>query len=292
MSFTYAFNWEYFPLFGSKAITKPNAISGNFTVNIFPYWFKQVTLEWFVSSDWGDCRFNIYKSELEDGNFKILNHVPFASNVNFFKDTTSQAYSKINRDWYIIEALHPSGKRIQSKPITWGNKRTSSLADLRSQEIQRREWLLLQKFVGVDTVMFRRKSYGKRCPNCWHPQLEKIIKDHCEVCMGTGFDGGYFEGVSTLIQYDATPNQFSLEYFGKFETNEVSAWTIAFPEVAPRDLIFRATTKSLFSIDAIRGTELQSVVVRQMMKLTELNKSSPEYQLMVKDGLIPVAYQN
>jgi hypothetical protein len=291
MSFAYEYTWDYFPLFGKKQLTQPNAVSGNFTITTFPFWYKQITLEWAIPTDWGSCRFNVYKAQTEDGEYSLLNPTQLDPSINFFKDKADTSYSKIFRSWYKVEAVLSSGKRIQSLPVTWGNKRTSSLADLRSQEVQRREWLLLRKFVGVESYLFRRKTYGQRCTNCWHPQLEKIVKDDCSVCMGSSFEGGYFKGVSTLLQYEPVPGKLSLEYFGKYEPGETSAWTIAFPEIRPRDLVYKPSTGALYMIQDWADTELQTVTVRQILKLIELPKFSPEFKLISRDGLIPTAYQ-
>lgn len=291
MSFTYEYKWSYYPIVTQRDITPSDSVSGNFTITIYPYWFKQITLEWRVPSDWGSCHFNVYKAETESGPFKRLNPTPLTPGTNFFKDSLTQDYSKVQRGWYVLEAVLASGKKIQSKSITWENKRYPWV-ELRAQEIQRREWLLLTKFVGVDSYMLRRKTYGQRCSNCWNFELEKITKDKCTVCMGTSFEGGYFEAVRTRIQYDPNPDDVRLTYFGKWEDNQLFAWTIAFPEVHAQDLIYRPSDGAIFEVANRKATELQTVAVRQLLQLTMLDKESPEYNIVVKYDLIPEPYQS
>lgn len=290
MSFNYEFTWDYFPLFVASGITAGNTVSGNFAVKVYPYWFKQITLEWVIPTDWGGCRFNVYKAQTEDGTYTKLNQALIDVGTNFFKDKTTEDYSKINKGWYIIEAVLSSGKRIQSDPITWGNERTSWV-EIRAQEIQRREWLLLNKFVGMEVYVFRRRTYGQRCTNCWNYDLQKVTKDKCTVCMGTSFEGGYFPAIKTLIQFEPNPNEVQLTYFGKWEINEMYAWTIAFPHVKQRDLIYRATDGALFEISDRKNTELQGSTVRQLLKVTQLDKDSPEYHTVIVNKLIPEDYQ-
>jgi hypothetical protein len=290
MTFGYAFTWDYFPLFVQSTITAADTVSRNFAVTIYPYWYKQTTLEWVIPSDWGNCRFNIYRAQTEDGEFVKLNQAPIDSGVNFFKDTTTQDFSKINRSWYIVEAMLPSGKRIQSEPQTWGNLRLPWV-ELRAQEIQRREWLLLNKFTGLESFVFRRRTYGKRCTNCWSFELEKCTIDKCLVCMGTSYEGGYFPPMKTLLQYDPDPKQKVMGYFGKWEVNETFAWTIALPELRQRDLVYRQTDGALYEISERKETTLQSVTVRQLLKVTELDKESPEFQVVIANNLIPLIYQ-
>lgn len=290
MSFSYEYKWDYYPLFVARDITSSDSISGNLTIKLYPYWFKQITLEWKIPGDWGASTFNVYHAQTEVGPFKKLNATPLGTSTNFFKDLTTQDYSKFHRGWYIVEATLPSGKRVQSKPATWEQSR-KPWVELRAQEIQRREYLLLRKFTGIDSYIIRRKTYGARCKNCWNFDLEKIVKDKCTNCYGTSFDGGYFPSVNTLVMYDTNPNDIQLTYFGKWEQNETLAWTIAFPEARARDLIYRAADGALFEISDWKNTELQTVTVRQIFKIVQLDKESSEYQAILDNNIIPAQYQ-
>ena len=290
MFFNYAIHWDYFPLFGSKVLTDSDSISEDISISIYPYWYKQITIEWSIPSGWGACKFHIYRSEIENGNYIQLTPTALDPSIKFFKDMDAQDVSKFNRSWYIVEALLPNGKRIQSNPSTWGGKRLP-FVEIRAQEIQRREWLLLNKFTGIESYILRRKTYGMRCSNCWNYDLQKVVKDQCAVCMGTSFEGGYFPAIKTLVQYDPNPNDVELTYFGKWESNELMAWTIAFPEMRARDLIYRVPDAALFHITDWANTELQTVTIRQLLKLTQLDKDSPEYHAVLQNKLIPAEYQ-
>jgi hypothetical protein len=288
MSFSYKYTWDYYPLFTFKSLTSSDSISGNISITIYPVWYHQITLEWTIPDDWGACTFNVYKSNYRESGYEQLNETPISA--NYFKDTTTTLDSKFNHDFYIVEAILSTGKRIQSPAKTWENIR-NAFVEIRALEVQRREWILLTKFTGVNSYVFKRKTYGARCPNCWSHDLEKITKDNCTICMGTSFTGGYFEGINTLFQYDPSPNKITLGYFGKFEQNELTAWTIAYPELNARDVVYRVHDSAMFLISDLVATELQTVPVRQIAKLTQLDRQSSEYQLLVDNALIPTLYQ-
>lgn len=290
MFFNYAYHWDYYPLFGTKNLTDPNSVSNDITITVYPYWYKQITLEWNIPAEWGAVSFLVYKSEIENGQYTQLTPTYLDSSTKFYKDTSTQDVSKFNRSWYIVEAALPDGRRVQSQPTTWGGRRLP-FVEIRAQEIQRREWLLLNRFTGVQSYILRRKTYGKRCSNCWNYDLQKVVKDKCPVCMGTSFEGGYFQAIRTLLQYDTNPNDIEMTYFGKWESNELMAWTIAFPEMRARDLIYRLPDAALFKISDWANTELQTVTIRQMLKLTQLDKDSPEYNAVLQNNLIPSQYQ-
>lgn len=282
-----SFNYtpDYYPLFAFKPLTSSDSVSDNLQVTVFPIWYKKISLQWTVPSSWPVVGFHIYKSNNTDGPYVRLNEVIIAS-ADYYKDNTTTQYSKFNKDYYIVEAVFSNGQRVQSLPSTWQNKRTA-FAELRAREVQRREWLLLSKFTGIPSFVFQRKTYGQRCRVCWNFQLEKIMNDKCPDCAGTGFEGGYFDPRETLLQYDASPNDISLEYFGKWESNNLSAWTISLPETKARDLIYRVSDGSLYYVEDWFPTELQTRTVRQIFKLVQLDKESPEYSMITRFNLIP-----
>jgi hypothetical protein len=159
---------------------------------------------------------------------------------------------------------------------------------IRAAEITRRETILLDKFVGVDSLIFRKKYFGQRCPNCYNEDIEKVTKDHCLTCLGTSFIGGYFPGMLTKMCYEISPNNTQLTYLGKLETNQTSAWTISSPALMTHDLILRIPDYSLFRIESINQTELQTVQVRQVVQITELSKNSVEMNLI--NSVVPSTY--
>ncbi len=128
-----------------------------------------------------------------------------------------------------------------------------------------------------------------RCPNCWNTYTEQVTQDHCKVCLGTSFNGGYFEGLETLLQYEPTPNDATLGYQGRTEANQIQAWTISYPEIDVFDVILRVPDLRLYRVDKLMDTELQTAQVRQIMVLTELDKESVEFELV--NQILPEEYQ-
>lgn len=256
-------------------------------VKVYPIFYKQMVVEWNIPAAWGGATFNVFRSPTEYGPWTILNDVPLSGNL--FKDTSTEEYSKFNNDFYMVDALLSNGKVLRSFPITWQNTR-NSFAEIRAREIRRRELLLLTKFTGVKSIIYRRRTFGERCHNCWDARIEKVVKDKCEVCFGTSFEGGYFPGFETLIQYDPTPNNAQLAYQGRVEPNQIPAWTINYPELNVFDLVLRVPDTKLYRIEDMHTTELQTVVVRQIVNLNELDKESVEFELA--ERLLPDEYRS
>lgn len=279
MSISFTFGFGYIPGFLPSLLTTTTETS-YITVKVYPLFYKKIIVEWGIPSSWGDCSFNVYKGDTEVGPWNKVNITPL-TNTNFFEDTTTQDFSKFHRSFYIVEARLPApdNRYIKSPISTWENKR-SNLMEIRAREITRRETILLDKFNGTDTLVFRKKYFGTRCPNCYNPEIEKITKDHCTTCFGTSFIDGYFPGMLTKVCYEISPNNTQLTYLGKLESNQTAAWTISFPEVHTHDLILRVSDSRLFRVESTNPTELQTVHVRQIMQIVELGKHSVEMNLL------------
>jgi hypothetical protein len=265
-----------------RVVTSGEFQSSSIGVTIFPRWYKQISLEWSVPAAWGNCMFNVYFSQTNDGPWELVNPAPITG--TFLTETSSRVYSKYTHGYYIVEValLDKGSAKIRSTPHTWVVSQDRWVA-LRSNEIQRREYLLLSRFVGVRSYLFRRKTYGVRCPNCWSTSVERIVKDHCLVCMGTGFDGGYFDAAPLFIQYDPTPNDRVHTYFGTLETNQITGWTVSLPDIRNDDIIVRTGDWNVYLVNKVADTELQANAVKQTMVLNQLAKENVEYNLVTRN---------
>ena len=233
-------------------------------------------MEWFIPFFWGDCTFNIYRSANEVGPFLKVNDVAIHSNK--YSDPIPPLSSKFNLEYFKLEIIRPDGSIYHTKATTW-IRGIEKKIELKLSDIQRREWLLLRKFVGVESAIFNKKTYGKRCPICWDEKAKKVVRDACTNCYGSGFDKGYWKHTSTYIQYEPTPNQSMEAAFGKFEPNQIGAWTIAMPQINAKDMVFRIADNKMYEVVSVANTELRTVAVRQLLQLAELSKSDIEYQL-------------
>jgi hypothetical protein len=122
--------------------------------------------------------------------------------------------------------------------------------------------------------------FGKKCTKCWVNDIERTVNSHCPNCLGTGYKGGYLPGRSLLLQYDPTPNDAQVGYQGRVEPNEITGWTVSFPNIEYWDIILRVPDGKAYRVEQVTTTELQTVPVRQMMRLQELSKDSVEMRLL------------
>lgn len=257
------------------------AVSAAIRARVYPNWYDYIAVEWSIPVEWGDCRFNVYHSPTLEGNYHLVNPAPI--NGNSLIDYSAQEYSKFRNGYYKVEALllEQGNARILGIPVTWHGTR-HSWVEIRANEVQRRENILLKRFTGVKSYLFKKRMYGLRCKVCWDPLSETVTKDHCTSCFGTSFEGGYYPPIPVTLQYEPTPSSLLKTYFGKFEPNQIGAWTVSLPEVSQDDILIRTGDWNVYKIAQVQTTELQAQPVRQIMQLSQLSRRDVENRLVLK----------
>lgn len=265
---------------GATPLNSDSYLSTDIKVSVYPTWYDSMSLTWSIPEEWGDCQFHVYFSSSGVEDFTRLTTAPLSD--PFFKDPTNQDYSKYRRGTYVVEALLlEKSLKLRSLPFYAEYSRRTHVEKI-ATEIQRREWLLLSKFAGVKSYLFRTKHFGKRCSRCWNPTTEKVMDDHCPVCLGTSFEGGYYTPITTFIQFEPTGNEKIKDYIGVLEPNQIPAWTIAMPEITPDDIIIRTGDWNVYNVIRVSSTELQTTAVRQMLTLAQLSRGDIENQLSAR----------
>lgn len=282
MAFTVAISQNWFiqaPMVFGPTASPTSPRNDNIEVSVFPNWYSDTSLTWKIPAAWGLAKFHVYFWLGGQEGIVRLTTQPLTDPS--FKDPTAQDYSKFRNGYYIVEALLPSGQTVRSAPASWHYKRRDRL-ELIATEIQRREFLLLSKFNGVKSYLFRKKYYGLRCHRCWNPTTEKVMDDHCTVCFGTSFEGGYFDPLPLYINFDPTPNEIMKVFVGRTEPNMISSYTISLPEITADDIIIRTGDWNVYQVLKIQTTEMQANTIRQMMALTQLGKGDVENKLALR----------
>ncbi len=271
-------SYSYYPWFSPTSLPASDlpAIQGQINVTVTPTFYQGNYISWTVPPYWGACIFNLYRAQNDALTPTLVNKAPIS--VPDYFDFDAVSVSSFNQQFYTIEAVLPNGTIAKSTPTTWVNIQNQWVA-LRAREIQRRENIFLTKFFGVQSLFYRKKFFGQRCSRCWNATIEKVMDDHCPVCFGTGFEGGYWPPVNINVNYSPVQNAATLAPAGVLENVQISSWTTSYPNIQNFDLVFRISDSKMFRVVAVQPTELQAVRVRQTLALTELDKDSIEYQL-------------
>jgi hypothetical protein len=257
-----------------------------FTGKLFPSWFSSANLIWFPDPAWPSPVFDVYRSESPEGPFVKLNATPLSDPS--YRDETTLLASKYQHDYYVIQAWQGDVSLGYSAPITHENV-LSPWHYLRKKEINRREWILLSRYNGVRSLVLKKVQHGKygyRCSRCWDAVRRMSVDDFCPVCFGTTYQGGYYRGIDTLLNYDSVTEADSPTDEGRTEPATLQAWTVAYPNINANDLIIHIPERRVYRVERVQNTVLQTVTVRQLLVMVQLPPSCVEYLLLEREGVI------
>lgn len=258
-----------------------------FIGKMYPFWYENCRITWFPRTSWINPQYNIYRSESPEGEFIKLNAAPIEGNT--YNDFTTNMATKYGHDVYYVEVIS-NGNIVGRSELIKNERRLEHWHYLRAVEINRREWLLLNRFTGMRCLLLKHVKYGKynyRCPECWDDVNKLIRKEKCLTCYGTSYQGGYYQGISTMFQFDNEPNKEQiLAQEGVMEPADTTAWTIAYPEIDVNDLILRLDDFRVFRVQSVQNTSLRSFTIRQMVRVSHLPMTNIEYKLFEREGIL------
>lgn len=258
-----------------------------FKGKMYPFWYENCRITWFPRTSWINPQYNIYRSGSENGPFTKLNAAPVTGNT--YNDFTTNMASKYAHDLYYVEVIS-NGNIVGRSEIIKNERKLEMWHQLRAVEINRREWILLTRFSGMQCILLKHVKYGKynyRCPECWDDVNKLVRKDRCTTCYGTSYEGGYYKGIPTMFQFDNEPNkEDALAPEGIMEPADTTAWTIAYPEIDVNDLIVRVDDYRIFRVQSVQNTSLRSYIIRQMVRVTNLPFTDIEYKLLEREEVL------
>ena len=92
--------------------------------------------------------------------------------------------------------------------------------DNAAKEIIRRHAITLSADYGGERIMvYKRKTFGTICPDCYDPILQRVTEE-CTTCFNTQYEGGYYTGVETTGMMNAAVKANQLREWGNWEPTD------------------------------------------------------------------------
>lgn len=138
-------------------------------------------------------------------------------------------------------------------------------------------------FSGSPAMVYLKRK-GARCPLCWDPVLKKSTRSACPSCYATSYDGGYYQPVLTLVNFQPEVRTDQPDITRRQEA-QTSAKMAGFPETRPGDLIYEVNMGTRWRISAISPSEMERTLTVQELTIVLLNPGDIEHKLPIPDGL-------
>lgn len=229
----------------------------------------------------GNYRFDVLRSYDPESEFETK--VTDLRNQYYWIDSSPDELSKWAKAYYQVKAYQVdssgslvAGTEVFSSPIS-AEVVPSALG---LYKIYAKQLVYRQTGIGRETLVFRRRGSGQRCPECWDPVEQVVTRHRCPSCYGTGFLQGYYPPIKVLVKYKPSPEANTVDTQLK-EFNYTEGRMANYPPVKPRDILYEIGTGRWWLVNALRVTEDKRVLVSQFMELRQLDPQNVEQDLQL-----------
>jgi len=225
-------------------------------VDIIPDWTRGHFIQWQLDPFFKGVRpynFSLEISETQDFSEiafskQNLGEVFFAIDDSNAKQSWALNYS------YRVTLTTADNKRYSSFPVLFGSTRHEQRKFAMAAEIIRKE-ILLNRFVGTEGWLLRRKSYGLKNAKTIRnvdPVSGVPIADTKQEDYGVGLDDGYFDPVPCVFYVETSQQDKQLDQagMGVKEKYESVIRLPGYPIIEVRDVLCEARDGYRYSVQA------------------------------------------
>jgi hypothetical protein len=258
------------------------------SVNVKSFDLDNFVVTWAVdlnptTEDITKYRFFVQRSNSPEGPFDELNTPAPLTDVYTFTDTQIDRLSKWRRYFYRIRAIDVTDPTVEviSSPKEFLVP-ILNIQSLVQREIIRTEKIILNGIgitpstVGIKCLVFIRRTFGQRCPDCWDPVKKKVSRSQCEQCFAVGFKGGYHAPIVVDVNFSPPADQVELTPIGETQPDVIKAWMTNYPPLTGGDLIVDSNNVRWRVVNQTRTEALRNMV-RQTLSLYHLPPGDIEY---------------
>lgn len=168
----------------------------------------------------------------------------------FYVDTRRRNYNKFMNECYRLRITvpHAGGEPevYVSEPVQAGKFEAYPFSSEAENVIKMAEKDI--ELSGCTGVLLKKKHWGARCTHCTDFDDQNTVNEHCPWCLGTGFAGGYYNGISMAIKKEKIQTVEEQGEPGVEEAEIVEARCIAYPWVRYGDIWVEDKTNKRFKI--------------------------------------------
>jgi hypothetical protein len=171
----------------------------------------------------------------------------------FFVDDRKRNYNKYMNECYRLRLMSMStGENLVSGVVNAGSYGVYPFSAEAENVIKQVEKDI--ELSGCEGVLLKKKHWGTRCPDCTDFDDQGTVNEHCPRCLGTGFDGGFYQGISMSIKKEEIKAGEKQGEDCVEKSEIISARCVAYPWVRYGDVWVEKYTNKRFFIDKVSPT--------------------------------------
>lgn len=138
---------------------------------------------------------------------------------------------------------------------------------------------------GAPAMVFKRKRNEVHCPDCFDHVLKRVKVSNCKTCYGTGKLGGFYKPSPLWMDFNPENEILAIAEFGEKQVGQTDGELTNYPLLDPGDLVLQVLPNKLYRVESIFRAEKRQVVLRQLVRLNEVNRSDIEYRIPVDEEM-------
>jgi hypothetical protein len=244
------------------------------TINIIPDWVNGHFVQWQLDPFFVGVRpYNFSLEATETTDFSVL--IPIKQNLGevfYAVDDTHIKQSWALNYSYRVTLTTGDGRKYNSFPVLFGSTRHEQRKFAMAAEVIRKE-ILLNRYVGTQAWLLRRKSYGgqsKKTLANIDPVSNVPLADSKNEDYGVGLDEGYYDPVSCVfyIEQSTQDKQLDKQGMGVKENYTSMIRMPGYPILEVRDIICEATDGYRYSIQSRSSKQFPGTNITLTQKAT------------------------
>lgn len=222
-----------------------------------------------------EVKYNVYRGTSVGGIFYKINNEPIGESrfedKNISLHPNTQYFYKISTIAVFSDTTFSEGQlcppTIFSIPTTnkWFKKMN-----------ERNMWIL--KNTGVLMDLYRRKTEGPRCNDCYDEIRGQAGDSKCTNCFNTGFEGGYEPMFQLYVRQKPASTQVDLSPRGYTQNNLPGGWTISNTLITNRDLLINPYGQ-MFSVLSSNLSHAAGYYLHQELSMKEVDRTDIRHQI-------------
>lgn len=191
----------------------------------------------------------------------------------FFIDDRRRNYNKYMNECYRLRLTIPHDDAADevyvSDVIQAGQFKAYPFSSEAANVIRQAEKAI--ELSGVTGVLLKKKHWGVRCKHCTDFDDQMTVNEHCPWCLGTGIEGGFYNGISMAIIKDKISRD---EHQGDDcveESEEIQGRCIAYPWIRYGDVWVEDGTNKRYMVAGVTpSATYKEIDLIYTIKLTKI----------------------
>ena len=250
-------------------------------VQSFSLDFLDVTWELVdTSEDVTGYTFTVQRSESPAGPFDDV--ASGLVDLYTHRDRRADLYTRWRTYYYRVQVKKPVTGETSLSPVSFLGAEPDRVA----LEMARLQQLVLKVHIGTPVLVYKRRTSGQACPQCYDPVRGRTTDSDCEFCFNSRYRGGFLSPVPTFVNF--TPGNKVIQLAGPIEQepSEKTTDMTGYPLMNPGDLIVDPQNRR-WRVSNIQERSKQGFVFRQILRLTEISRTEVVYKLKIDSTLFP-----